>query len=308
MVAEIAVQIEAQPQTAWRDTTQPPICVASGSRGALQPTIPCELTGRNVMQKLVNVAKDRLAQGGLALGMGVRAVRGVEVARIMKTAGYDFLFIDLEHGATSVETAAAISVAALDAGICPIVRVPHDELPLGARCLDAGALGIVIPHVDSAEEARTMADAFRFAPLGHRSIGGAYPQFGFAPASAQQVVSGLNQATLVVAMIETPRAVEKVDAIAAVPGIDVLLMGTNDLCLEWDIPGQLDSERVVAAIDAVVGACRKHGKWPGLGGVYGKELMQRYIGRGMRFVLAGNDISLLLAAAQDQASFARGCL
>ena len=153
-----------------------------------------------------------------------------------------------------------------------------------------------------------MVQAFRFAPLGRRSIGGAYPQFGFASGPAQQVVSSLNQATLVVAMIETPRAVEQADAIAAVPGIDVLLMGTNDLCLEWGIPGQLESERVVSAIDTVVAACRKHGKWPGLGGVYGRELMKRYIGRGMRFVLAGNDISLLLAAAQDQAAFARSCL
>jgi 2-keto-3-deoxy-L-rhamnonate aldolase RhmA len=260
------------------------------------------------MPEIVNVARERLAQGGLAIGIGVRAVRGVEIARIMKTAGYDFLFIDLEHGATSVETAYAICVAALDAGICPLVRVPHDELPLGARCLDAGALGIVIPHVDSADEARAMVQAFRFAPQGKRSIGGAYPQFGFAATPAGEVVGGLNAATLLVAMIETPRAVENVEAIAAVPGIDVLLMGTNDLCLEWGIPGQLEHERVVGAVDAVVAACRKHGKWPGLGGVYGRPLMQRYIGRGMRFVLAGNDISLLLAAAQDQASFARGCL
>jgi 2-keto-3-deoxy-L-rhamnonate aldolase RhmA len=260
------------------------------------------------MQRVVNVAGERLAQGGLAVGMGVRAVRGPEVGRIMKTAGYDFLFIDLEHGAMSVETAFGVCVAALDAGICPLVRVPHDELALGARCLDAGALGLVIPHVDSVEEARAIVQAFRFPPAGHRSIGGAYPQFGFAAAPVTEVVSQLNAATLLVAMIETPRAVEQAEAIAAVPGIDVLLMGTNDLCLEWGIPGQLDSEQVASAIDRVVAACRRHGKWPGLGGVYGRELMQRYIGRGMRFVLAGNDISLLLHAAQDQANFARSCL
>lgn len=260
------------------------------------------------MQRIANPAKDRLTRGELAIGMGVRGLRGVEVARVMKTAGYDFLFIDLEHGATSVETAFQISVAALDAGIAPLVRVPHGELAMGTRCLDAGGLGLVIPHVDSADEARAMVDAFKFAPLGRRSIGGAYPQFGFASVPAAEVVSGLNDATLVVAMIETPRAVQNAEHIAAVPGIDVLLMGTNDLCLEMGIPGKLEDERVVSAIDTVVAACRKHGKWPGLGGVYGRELMKRYVGRGMRFVLAGNDISLLLAAAQEQASFARGCL
>jgi len=260
------------------------------------------------MPSIVNPAKQRLQQGELALGMGVRGMRGVEVGRIMKSAGYDFLFIDLEHGATSVETAFQISVAALDAGIAPLIRVPHGELALGTRCLDGGGLGIVIPHVDTAEEARAMVNAFRFQPLGHRSIGGGYPQFGFAPVPVREVTAGLNDATLVVAMMETPRAIENAEQIAAVPGIDVLLMGTNDLCLEMDIPGQLEHERVVAAMDSVLTACKKHGKWPGLGGVYNKELMKRYIGRGMRFILCGNDLSLLLVAAQDQAGFARTCL
>lgn len=260
------------------------------------------------MGDIANPAKARLAGNQLAIGMGVRGVRGVEIARVMKTAGYDFLFIDLEHGAMSTETAYAISVAALDAGIAPLVRVPYGELAMATRCLDAGALGVVIPHVDTADAAREMVSSFRFAPLGRRSIGGAYPQFGFAAAPATEVVSKLNDATLVVAMIETPTAVANAEQIAAMPGIDVLLMGTNDLCLELGIPGKLDDERVVTAVDTVVAACRKHGKWPGLGGVYGRDLMKRYIGRGMRFVLAGNDISLLLTAAQEQAGFARGCL
>jgi 2-keto-3-deoxy-L-rhamnonate aldolase RhmA len=260
------------------------------------------------MPQLINPAKARLSQGELAIGMGVRGLRTVEVARVMKTAGYDFLFIDLEHGPTSVETAYSISVAALDAGIAPLIRVPHGELALGTRCLDGGGLGVVIPHVDAVEEARAMVDAFKFGPIGHRSIGGGYPHFGFASVGAKDVVTALNDATLVVAMLETPRAIENAEQIAAVPGIDVLLLGTNDLCLELGIPGQLEHERVVNAIDTVVRVCQKHGKWPGLGGVYGKDLAKRYISRGMRFVLAGNDLGMLLAAAQDQQTFFRSCL
>ena len=260
------------------------------------------------MPQLINPAKARLSQGELAIGMGVRGLRTVEVARVMKTAGYDFLFIDLEHGPTSVETAYSISVAALDAGIAPLIRVPHGELALGTRCLDGGGLGVVIPHVDAVEEARAMVDAFKFGPIGHRSISGGYPHFGFASVGAKDVVTALNDATLVVAMLETPRAIENAEQIAAVPGIDVLLLGTNDLCLELGIPGQLEHERVVNAIDAVVRVCQKHGKWPGLGGVYGKDLAKRYISRGMRFVLAGNDLGMLLAAAQDQQTFFRSCL
>jgi 4-hydroxy-2-oxoheptanedioate aldolase len=259
------------------------------------------------MQQPVNTAKQRLAQGEIAIGMGIRGVRGVEIARVMKTAGFDWLFIDLEHGATSTETAYAISVAALDAGIAPFVRVPQGELAMGTRCLDAGALGIVIPHVDTVEQARAMVDAFKFRPLGHRSIGGAYPQFGFATKPASEVVAGLNEATMVVGMIETPQAVERAEQIAAVPGLDVLLMGTNDLCLEMGIPGKIDDERVSQAIDTVVAACKKHKKTAALGGVYARDLMKRYLSRGFGMVLAGNDISLLLNAAQEQASFVRTC-
>jgi len=258
------------------------------------------------MQRLTNPVKERLAKGELAIGMGVRGLRGVEVARLMKSAGFDWLFIDLEHGSASVETAGQISVAALDAGIAPFVRVPAGELALGARCLDGGALGIVIPHVDTPEQARAMVDEFRFPPLGHRSIGGAYPHFGFASRPVDEVVGGLDNATLVVAMIETPRAVENADPIAAVPGLDVLLIGTNDLCLEMGIPGQLDHERVKAAFDEVLSACKKHGKIPALGGIYGRELLTRYLGLGFRMVLAGNDLSLLHSAAQEQAKFVRG--
>jgi 2-keto-3-deoxy-L-rhamnonate aldolase RhmA len=257
--------------------------------------------------QVLNSAKQRLSRNELAVGIGVRGVRGVEIAGVMKTAGFDWLFIDLEHGAAAIETAASISIAALGVGIAPLVRVPQMQLTMGTRALDSGALGIVMPHVDTVEEARAIVDAYRFRPLGHRSIGGAYPQFGFAPTATEEVVKSLNDATMLVAMVETPRAVENAAKIAAVPGIDALLVGTNDLCLEMDIPGQLDDPRTAKAIDTVIAACKQHGKWPGLGGVYGKELLGRYIERGMRLILAGNDISLLLGAAKDQAAFVRGC-
>ncbi|MEO8005321.1 MAG: aldolase/citrate lyase family protein [Betaproteobacteria bacterium] len=258
------------------------------------------------MQRLTNTVRERLAQGGVAIGMGIRGVRGVEIARLMKSAGFDWLFIDLEHGSTSVETAYQISVAALDAGIASFVRVPAGELALASRCLDGGALGVVIPHVDTPEQARAMTDAFRFPPQGHRSIGGGYPHFSFESRPIGEVVSALDNATMVVAMIETPLAVENAERIAAVPGLDALLVGTNDLSLEMGIPGQLDHERIKAALGTVLAACKKHGKIPALGGIYGKDLLTRYMELGFRMVLAGNDISLLHSAAKEQAAFVRG--
>src|SRR5918995_5617014 len=122
-----------------------------------------------------NHAKECLAAGELALGVGLRQGRTVDIAKIMKTAGYDFLFIDGEHNAMSVDMAGQISTAAQDAGITPIVRVPGFQHHHASRALDAGAQGIVVPPVDTAGVAARMVANCRYPPLGHRSVTGALP-------------------------------------------------------------------------------------------------------------------------------------
>src|SRR3954471_3742617 len=126
-----------------------------------------------------NPARRRLEAGDVALGIGGRLARTVDIAKAMQVAGFDWLFIDLEHGSLSLDTAMQIAVAALDAGIAPLVRVPKGEFSLATRALDNGALGIVVPHVDTADEAREVVRQLKYAPLGHRSIGGTGPQLGF---------------------------------------------------------------------------------------------------------------------------------
>ena len=125
------------------------------------------------MVKVRNVAMERLEAGELALGIGLRQARTVDIGKAMKTAGYDFLFIDMEHNSMSIDLAAQISVAAQDAGITPLVRVPGFEHFHASRALDAGAQGIVVPHVDTAELAARMVAQCRYPPRGHRSITGA---------------------------------------------------------------------------------------------------------------------------------------
>src|SRR5918999_6054460 len=106
------------------------------------------------MPTVSNSARARLEQGELALGVGVRFARTVEIAKAMKSVGYDWLFLDLEHSTMSLDAASQICVAALDVGIAPIARVPAGDYPSATRLLDNGALGIVMPHVNTAEEAR----------------------------------------------------------------------------------------------------------------------------------------------------------
>jgi 2-keto-3-deoxy-L-rhamnonate aldolase RhmA len=257
------------------------------------------------MSVIPNAAKRRLAAGEVALGLGVRQARTVDIAAIAKTCDYDWLFIDMEHSALDVDTASQIAVAGLGAGISPIVRVPGKEHHHASRLLDTGAQGIVVPHVDSVEEAERVVSHCKYPPLGHRSVAGGAPQLNFRNLPVGEATRLLNDETLVVVMLETPQAIASADAIAAVKGIDVLLIGTNDLCAEMGMPGQFTDAKVVAAYEAVIAACRRHGKYPGMGGVYDQPLMQKYIGMGMRFILSGSDLSFLMAGAAARAAFLR---
>jgi 2-keto-3-deoxy-L-rhamnonate aldolase RhmA len=257
------------------------------------------------MTVLAIEALQRIRSGQLTLGFGVHHLRGAAVPLLAKAAGYDWLFIDSEHGSISTQEISQLCLAALPTGIAPIVRICRGAFDEGTRALDNGALGIVVPHVDTADEARQLVDAFRFHPMGHRSTGGAPAQFAFRAPPAPDLQRILNAELLVIPMIETPKAVENAEAIAAVEGIDALLIGTNDLVLEMGIAGQLGHERVQSAYRRVSEACRRHKKIFAMGGVYDQDLTARYIGMGVRMVLAGNDHGLLVAAATARANFLR---
>jgi 2-keto-3-deoxy-L-rhamnonate aldolase RhmA len=258
-----------------------------------------------VPETLRNAARERLDAGQLALGIGIRQARTVDIASMMKAAGYDWLFLDLEHNSMDLDTAVQISVAALAAGIAPIARVPSGEFWLATRLLDGGALGIVLPHVDTAEEAEEVARRLRYPPRGHRSIAGGLPHLGYRAASLAETCAAIDRATFLIVMLESPRGIENAQAIAAVPGIDSLLIGTADLSLELGIPGQLGDERIVAAYQRVVEACRAHGKHAGLGGVYDETLARRYVEMGTRLVLTGSDSGFLLSGASERARLVR---
>jgi 4-hydroxy-2-oxoheptanedioate aldolase len=257
------------------------------------------------MTTVRNVAREKLEQGQLSLGVGIRMTRTVEIAKAMATAGFDWLFLDMEHGVMSLEACAQISAAALDAGIAPIARVPNGQYSIATRALDNGALGIVMPHVDTAAEAREVVEKLKYPPIGHRSVGGWGPHYQLGKLPTGDAVRTLNASNLTVVMLETPAAIENAAEIAAVPGVDVLLIGSNDLCAEMGIPGDFGSDRLADAYGKMIAACQKADKFPGMAGIYNEAIMPRYVAMGARFILSGQDGSFMMAGAQARTAFMR---
>ena len=161
-------------------------------------------------------------------------------------------------------------------------------------------MGVVIPHVDTVDQARAAVDACKYPPIGHRSMGGGFPHFDFAPVSPGEAAKIHNENVLLAVMIETPEAVENADAIAAVEWVDVLHIGTNDLLIEMGLHGQFDHPEVAEVYEKVIGACRRHGKVAGMGGVRELALCERYLELGFRFMTTNADLAFLLAAASER--------
>jgi 2-keto-3-deoxy-L-rhamnonate aldolase RhmA len=175
----------------------------------------------------------------------------------------------------------------------------------GTRALDNGALGVVIPHVDNVAQAKKLARIFRYPPLGSRSWGGPPTAFGFKPPGNAEAQSALNDEILVVAMIESAEGVSNAKDIAAVEGIDALLIGTSDLTAELGISGQIGHPRVQQAYEIVGAACQTNGKALGMGGVYDRDVASQYIKGGARLVLTGSDHLYLLAGAKARSDALR---
>ena len=245
-----------------------------------------------------NPVKDKLAKGETVFSMSVRLVRTIEIASIARTAGFDSIYIDLEHNSFSLDATGQICMACLPFGIAPFVRVPSCEPHVIARVLDAGALGIIAPHLHTAEDAQAVVRAVKYPPTGERSLAGALPHLQFRTLPAAAVCRQLNEATMVIAMIESGEGLEAVEEIAAVEGVDILFIGTNDLCNALGIPGELDHEIVRAAYQRTWDACRAHGKALGVGGLSSRpDVVKRYLQLGARYVSTGTDLSFLMGAA-----------
>jgi 2-keto-3-deoxy-L-rhamnonate aldolase RhmA len=249
-----------------------------------------------------NPLKEKLARGELVASMTVRLVSGIEIVPIAKSAGFDSLYVDLEHSSLTLQATSQISIMALEAGIPALVRVPANTPEYISRVLDGGALGVIAPGVRSAEEARAVVAAARYPPAGRRSLVAGLPHFGFRGVPAAEALPALNEATLVMVQCESAASLDATEEIVAIEGIDMVMIGSNDLLADLGLAGQYDHPRLAQAYERVIAACRRRGKHVGVGGLATRpDLVARFVQLGARYVSTGTDLAFLAAECARRA-------
>ena len=176
-----------------------------------------------------NTTRERLAKGEVVYGCGLQVYRAPEIPRLFAAAGFDYVFIDMEHGSFNLETAHDMIIACKLAGITPIVRVGELQYTLCARLLDQGAQGIILPRVEDPGQLEEALSWMRFPPLGKRGYGINPTMVDYEARTMPEVIAHQNRETLVVVQFETVRAVEAADKLLSLKGLDVMMIGPADL-------------------------------------------------------------------------------
>lgn len=233
-----------------------------------------------------NKLKARLREGHTVFGL-LSSIPFPLMVEMIGYAGYDFVILDLEHVSTNPETLENMIRAAECAGITPLVRVPSVAPETILRVLDAGALGVVVPHVRTRAEAEQIVVASRYHPLGMRGISGGRAT-GFGTIDLAAYLARANQEIMVVAMIEDREGVENLDEIVSVRGIDLVLEGAIDLSQSYGVPGNTQHAAVQTAIQQIATACKRH-KVPFCAIPRTPEQFAHWQREGVRAFLLGDD-------------------
>ncbi|MFM1987204.1 MAG: hypothetical protein RJA99_161 [Pseudomonadota bacterium] len=246
--------------------------------------------------------RERLAAGEVLVGCNVRHSRTPEIGPILAEAGFAWIMLDDEHSPMSSHAGYDIALAAIRSGVVPLARVRRNDPADIASWLNNGTLGVIVPHVNDAAQARRAAVACRFPPEGELSVPGTVPQFGYGLTLAE-ATKRFNDEVLTVAMVESRAALDEVEAIAATPGVDVLFVGASDLVYDLGLPGAYASPELERAVARIVAAAQANGRHVGMGGIRDDVLWRRFVDLGVRMVLTENDLTMLLVRARERASF-----
>lgn len=243
-----------------------------------------------------NPVKTRLARGETVLGTMAFEFFTPGFPAICRAAGAQFILYDMEHSGAGFETIKEQVNYCRGLDIVPLLRVPAGDYHFIARALDIGAMGVMVPMVESAEQARHIVSCTRYPTAGRRgSAFNVSPHDDYSSMPVREKIAMANARTLVICMAETPKGIENVDAIAATDGVDVIWLGHFDLTSFMGIPAQFDDPRFTSAVSAITDACKAHGKAAGY--LAGDESAARdFHARGFRALAYGTDVTLMQGA------------
>ena len=242
-----------------------------------------------------NPVKKTIASGGVSLGAMVFEFLSPGLPQIARNAGASYLLYDMEHTGLGFETLKTQVALCRGLDVVPLVRVPRGDYAFVARALDVGAFGVMVPMVGSADEARRIVACTRYPPEGRRGAAFGFAHDDFEGGDLAAKMRALHERTLVIAQIETAEGLDDVEAIAAVPGVDVLWVGQFDLTNFLGIPAQFDHPRFTQALDRVVAACRANGRTPGMLATDDASARE-FAARGFRMLAYGVDHLMLQEA------------
>lgn len=242
-----------------------------------------------------NQMKKTLREGKPVVGTMVCELRQPAVMQLLANAGFDFAIIDNEHGPFNIETIADLSRTAKLVGVTPIVRVPDLAYPYVAQSLDAGAQGVMIPRVTGVEQVQEAVQMMKYPPVGRRGLALSRGHTDFLSGGMPETMSQANEETLLIIQIETRQAIAAIEQIAAVPGVDVLLVGPSDLSISLGVPGQMEAAVMEQAISAMIAACQPHGVAPAIH-MNNVELAVQWAQKGIQVLSSGSETGLLMSA------------
>jgi 2-keto-3-deoxy-L-rhamnonate aldolase RhmA len=240
-----------------------------------------------------NATKRRLAQRLPTVGQWI-SLPSPSIVELLSSYGLDWIVVDTEHGGIDRERLEDMLRAMRGTPVTPLVRVTANDPALIKQALDRGAAGVVVPMVSNAEEARAAVTAAKYPPEGIRGVAGTrVSRYG---ADLPEYFKAWNSEVLIICQIETLEGLEKVDEIAAVPGVDVLFIGPNDLSASLNVFRQFDHAEYKNAVNRIRTAADRHGNATGYMAASAEEVLQR-IDEGMRFIATGTDARLIAGAA-----------
>ena len=245
----------------------------------------------------VNPVKLALQRGDVQVGTWIHTLGSRQLPRVLATAGYDYVIVDMEHSAFSLETVVDLCQAATAAGLASLVRPPAKQAHLISRPLDNGALGIWAPHVDTRDDAEAVVRAALFPPRGERGSQPPNAHTDFESFAAAEYMDAANQQTLIMVQIESRQALDNLDAILSTPGVDGACVGRGDLSADLGVAGVRDHPEVLAGVHAMIEACGRHGRIPGLL-VQDVADARAWIARGVRMVSYASEVMVLRNAAR----------